>query len=129
MKEFFKNIFRKSSEEMIVPATVNTYNFELNIDQLTIGYLSYKEGEWTFSYSADFRNQNDYRRLTGFSDLNKVYKADELWPFFKVRIPGLKQPMIQEILSKENLSENNEAALLKRFGRKTSTNPYILEVA
>lgn len=104
-----------------------TIEFELKINELIIGHLSVEDGQWVFKYSEQFKNQNEYARLTGFSDLNKIYKADVLWPFFKVRIPGLKQPMIRDIIKSENLDESNEALLLKRFGRLTMTNPYILE--
>jgi len=44
-------------------------------------------------------------------------------------IPGLKQPKIQEILEEENIDKNDEVALLYRFGRRTTSNPYILEPA
>jgi len=94
---------------------------------LVIGHLTVEEGKWVFRYAEDFRNQTKYARLTGFSDLNKVYKADVLWPFFKIRIPGLKQPMIRDIIEAEQLDESNEAILLKRFGKWSMSNPYILE--
>ena len=44
----------------------------------------------------------------------------------EARIPGLKQPAIKEILEKESIDKENEAALLVRFGRKTIANPYEL---
>ena len=109
--------------------TDRSHRFTLKIDDIIVGHLQIEDGLWKFNYSDEFKNQNEYRRLTGFSDLNKVYSSEELWPFFKVRIPGLKQPMIQEILEKENLDKSNEAALLKRFGNRTMTNPYILEAS
>ena len=59
-------------------------------------------------------------------DLDKVYKKETLWPFFLVRIPGLKQPAIKEIIEKENIDSQNEAALLKRFGKHSISNPYEL---
>jgi len=49
-----------------------------------------------------------------------------LWPFFGIRIPGLKQPAIQEILRNENIETDNDVELLKRFGQKTISNPYEL---
>jgi HipA-like protein len=129
MRAFFKNMFSKTEDEQFVIDDSKPYRFTLKIDHLPVGHLEIKDGSWFFKYSQEFRNQEHYRRLIGFSDLNKEYKSEELWPFFKVRIPGLKQPMIQEIIKNENLDKNNEAILLKRFGVRTMTNPYILEAS
>jgi len=103
--------------------------FALKIDDLVIGYLRAADSIWSFEYSEAFRNQEKYRRLVGFSDLNKTYTSDVLWPFFKIRIPGLKQPMVKEIIQEEDLDVTNEAQLLERFGRKSMSNPYILELS
>ena len=118
-------LFNKGDEEFSVDHT-HSHRFLLSIEGLNIGELSYSNGLWKFRYSEDFRKQDTYRRLTGFSDLNKEYESNELWPFFKIRIPGLKQPMIQEILKDEQIDQKNEAELLKRFGTRTMTNPYVL---
>jgi hypothetical protein len=40
----------------------------------------------------------------------------------------LGQPRIREIIKAEQLDINNEAQLLRRFGRKTIANPYELTV-
>ncbi len=103
--------------------------FTLKVDDLNIGILHTKDGEWFFKYSPEFKKRGDYNRIVGFPDLDKVYQSQTLWPFFQVRIPGLKQPAIKEILQKENINENSEVDLLKRFGKKTITNPYELEFA
>lgn len=129
MKSLIRKIFGKSEEEEFVIDRSKPQQFSLKVDNLEIGQLEAKDGIWVFRYSEEFRNQHHYRRLTGFSDLNKEYRSDELWPFFKTRIPGLKQPMIQEILAKENIDKSNEAMLLKRFGKNTMTNPYVLEAS
>ena len=128
MKEFIKKFFKKDNEHQISFEFDGIIKFNLKINDITIGYLKIEDKKWTFRYSDEFKIQDQYRRLAGFSDLNKTYESDELWPFFKIRIPGLKQPMVKEILEKENLTESNEALLLKRFGRKSMSNPYILEV-
>lgn len=130
MIEFFRKIINKGQNSS--PIEINfegEIKFTLKINDLVIGYLSIEDKQWVYTYSDEFKAQDEYDRLTGFSDLNKVYRADVLWPFFKVRIPGLKQPMIRDIIKSENLDENNEAILLKRFGRLTMTNPYILDVS
>jgi len=124
----FSKIFRKNGENYRVNHD-QAYHFTLKIDSLNVGYLEHKNGERVFNYSDEFKQQRKYRRLIGFSNLNKEYVSNELWPFFKIRIPGLKQPMIREIIEKEKLDNQNEAALLKRFGYQIMTNPYILEAS
>ena len=104
--------------------------FILMVDDIRIGILDCRKGEWFFKYTDDFKKNTDkYNRITGFPDLNKTYQSDMLWPFFQIRIPGLKQPAIQEILENEKIDKANEVALLKRFGQKTIANPYELIVA
>jgi hypothetical protein len=130
MVALLKRLFNKDEDENIRPSELNTnekIRFTLKIDDLHIGYLYAEDGLWYFRYSDDFINQNQYARLTGFSDLHKIYKSEELWPFFKIRIPGLKQPMIKDIIKSEKLDGSNEAVLLRRFGWKSMSNPYLLE--
>jgi len=130
MFKIFKNILNKGEEENSKPIEFQfdgEIKFTLSIVDLVIGALSIEDGMWVFRYSEAFKAQDKYERLTGFSDLDKTYRAEVLWPFFKIRIPGLKQPMIRDIIRDENLDEDNEAALLKRFGRQSMSNPYILE--
>ena len=127
---FIRNLFKKSDSGLIPTIDSNSsVKFVLKIGDLEIGYLTVEDELWTFIYSDKFKEQDRYGRLVGFSDLNKTYKNEELWPFFKIRIPGLKQPKVQEILKKENIDKNDEVSLLSRFGRKITSNPYILEPA
>lgn len=132
MFDLFRKIIRKGDSTNLKPIEIEftgQIKFVLKIKQLEIGHLSVEDGLWNYRYSEEFKNQDKYARLTGFSDLNKIYKAEVLWPFFKIRIPGLKQPMIRDIIEAENLDSKNEAVLLKRFGKKSMANPYILEPA
>lgn len=101
--------------------------FLLQVDNIRVGNLYCKNGEWYFKYTDEFKTKSDvYNRIIGFPDLDKTYKSELLWPFFQVRIPGLKQPAIQEILKSEKIDEFNEVQLLKRFGKKIIANPYEL---
>ena len=128
MKEYFRNFFNKSDNKKKVSIEFDgVIKFTLKIEDLIIGNLELKEKHWVFYYSEDFKTQNVYRRLAGFSDLEKTYESQVLWPFFKIRIPGLKQPMIREIIESEKLNKDDEASLLRRFGRVTMSNPYVLE--
>jgi HipA-like protein len=127
MLPFLKKFFSKSEGvEAKLPLTEKD-TFVLKVDDLDLGILQCENGEWLFHYTDEFKqHQDEYSRIIGFSDLNKEYKSHSLWPFFSIRIPGLKQPAIREILKEENIDEQNEAALLRRFGRKTIANPYEL---
>jgi HipA-like protein len=126
----FINWFSKSEDDFEMQVQLpkdEEAKFILMVDNIRIGILYCEKGEWYFKYTDDFKTHSDeYNRITGFPDLNKTYKSDTLWPFFQIRIPGLKQPAIQEILEKEKIDKENEVALLKRFGKKTITNPYEL---
>ena len=95
--------------------------FVLKYKNLTIGKLTLDNGEWKFEYTEAFKNQNNITPLSNFPSLNKVYTSSELWPFFATRIPSLTQ-----LQQKHENVERNEAALLKRFGARTITNPFVL---
>jgi len=130
MLKKLKSWFRKDGEDELVHLPKERdVRFILTVDDITVGYLQSKAGDWYFQYTSQFQNHPDYNRITGFPELTKVYKSEELWPFFRIRIPGLKQPVVQEILQKEKIDEHDEVELLKRFGKKTIANPYELVVA
>ncbi len=126
MIKMLNKLFSKSEEEidLVLPVKADGQMI-LKLENLVIGYLSCKNGEWTFKYSEEFKNQNDYHKIIGFPELDEEYKSNDLWPFFRIRIPGLKQPAIREIIEIENI-QTNEYELLKRFGKKTISNPYEL---
>ncbi len=100
--------------------------FELGYKELEIGTLIFKDGEWIFKYSEEFKSQNEIQPMIDFPDITKTYRSDELWPFFLSRIPGLSQPAVKELLRKEKINEDDEAALLKRFGKTSITSPFTL---
>jgi HipA-like protein len=100
--------------------------FELGYKELEIGTLTFKDGEWVFKYSDEFKSQTEIQAMIDFPDTNKTYRSDELWPFFLSRIPGLSQPAVKELLRKEKINEDDEAALLKRFGKTSITSPFTL---
>lgn len=127
MLKKIKSWFGKEPDEETMPLPKEKdAKFELRVDNIKVGYLCCKDGDWYFQYTEDFKNHKEYNRIIGFPDLDRVYKNDELWPFFRIRIPGLKQPAVQEILAKEKIDKNDEVELLKRFGEKSIANPYEL---
>ncbi len=126
-KKLIKDLFRKNDEDVLDIPLDSTINFILKLDNLKVGYLSFDE-YWHFKYADEFKKEiKNLHTVPGFSDINKEYTNKHLWPFFKVRIPGLKQPAVKEIIKDESL-RLDEVSLLKRFGFKSIASPYILAI-
>jgi HipA-like protein len=100
--------------------------FLLVYEGLPVGVLSVANGLWTFRYTDEFRKQKKVQPLVEFQDSSTTYKSRELWPFFAMRIPSLKRESVHEIVEKEAIDEKNEVELLRRFGKRTSANPFEL---
>lgn len=128
MLNVIKRFFTKNEDATAHLPKNEKATFLLKVDNIKVGTLHCENGQWEFKYTSDFKKNNEYNKIIEFSNLDKVYRNETLWPFFQIRIPGLKQPAVQEILKKENIDEENEFELLKRFGSKTIANPYELEL-
>ena len=130
MLDSIRNLFQKSKGEttdLHLPKEERQI-FALHIGNVPVGELVCQDGEWIFTYTRQFKERSDeFYPIVGFSDLEKVYRSDKLWPFFLVRIPGLGQPEVQETIRRENLDATNEAELLRRFGKRTLANPFVLD--
>ena len=119
--------FKKSENENFISLKKDeNHKFVLSYNKTEIGFLEVDKGLWKFYYSENFKVESETNYISGFPDLDKVYTSNSLWPFFKIRIPGLGQPRVQNTIKKEQISENDELALLKRFGQKSISNPYLL---
>ena len=121
-----KILSRQDGREQLLTPEQETADFRLQYRDLEIGLLSLHDGKWHFAYTDDFRSQKGVPPLTDFPDLDKHYESEALWPFFAVRIPGLGQPAVQRVIDREDLDKRNEAQLLKRFGKTTIANPFVL---
>jgi len=122
-----KNLFKKNDDDKLSLLDSKVSQFVLKIDETLVATLCSKNGEWHFKYSPEFkRKRKGYRKIMGFPDIDKEYVENFLWPFFKTRIPSLKQPLVRDIIKKEKIEED-EASLLQRFGEKSISNPYTLE--
>jgi len=107
-------------------AEVRKVAFRLKHGDLEIGVLSHEDEKWTFRYSEAFRLRDDRRPLVQFPDTSKVYESPDLWPFFGLRIPSLKQPLVSKIVTDEHIDTSDGVDLLRRFGRRTISNPFEL---
>jgi len=103
-----------------------TFVFVLHYEDLEIGRLKVENGEWQFAYSDTFKSQDELKPLTDFPYVDRVYSDHDLWPFFSLRIPSLKQRSVKEFMQAKQIDEPDEATLLERFGRRTASNPYEL---
>ena len=126
-----KILSREGGREYVQPSKEEKADFLLRVRERTghtldVGRLSLREGTWHFEYTNAFRRQKRIRPIVNFPHLDKHYKSDTLWPFFVIRIPGLKQPAIQSEIKENELDERNEAQLLKHFGKTSIANPFIL---
>ncbi|MDP3928856.1 MAG: HipA N-terminal domain-containing protein [Bacteroidota bacterium] len=128
LQKFFNFLSKEDDlEDFHQMPTNQNAKFILSVDKINIGHLICENGEWFFKYTNEFKNHaEEYKTIVGFPDLNKIYKSDALWPFFQVRIPGLKQPAIREVIENEKIDKDDKVELLKRFGQKTIANPYEL---
>ncbi|MCB0704045.1 MAG: HipA N-terminal domain-containing protein [Saprospiraceae bacterium] len=102
--------------------------FKLMFKDLTIGVLYVNDGIWEFQYSPEFKSQNILKPLPDFPDLSKKYSSEELYPFFVQRIPSDSQPKVMEVIKEEKIDQNNEVALLERFGKFSTNNPFKLTI-
>lgn len=102
-------------------------DFVLRYRNVDIGWLSLKDGEWTFRYADAFsRFPKSLRTITEFPDISKTYHSSDLWPFFAVRIPSLRQASVKKILESEQIDATDKARLLARFGRRAVSSPFEL---
>jgi HipA-like protein len=104
-------------------------SFKLMYKNLVIGNLLFENGKWSFYYTNEFKSQSHLKTISDFPDLDKNYQEEELWPFFASRIPSKNQPMVLEAISKKLISSFDEVTMLEKFGKKTITNPFVLEYA
>jgi HipA-like protein len=128
IKSAFLRTRAEGHEAVVTPEGVDA-QFVLVYGDLVIGTLRLHQQTWEFAYSRQFIDQSDVKPLIDFPDVTKVYRADDLWPFFMARIPSMAQPKVQDVISKEGIDQTSDVELLRRFGRETITDPFVLEPA
>jgi HipA-like protein len=127
MIDKLRKLLRPQGLEEVVTPKNKKAAFVVSYKNRLIGTLSLNNGEWTFIYSDEYKNDRFIAPLFDFPDVNKKYTSDSLWSFFETRIPGLKQPSVKETLEKEKIDKTDIVALLERFGKRTVMNPFVLE--
>ncbi len=115
----------KATETMQTPTNQNMV-FHLTLKSLEIGRLCLHDGTWTYAYSDEFKQQSRIKPLVDFPTSEKIYEADELWPFFESRIPSLNQPYVRDVIARKKIDASNTAAMLTEFGHRTIANPFAL---
>lgn len=123
-----KSLWKSEGQENIITPQDYDVDFQLTYKDLKVGVLSLHDGIWTFKYSEEFKKQDQIKPLVDFPDVEKEYRSEELQPFFAHRIPGTGQPKVKKIIEKEKIDADNEAKMLERFGKKSITNPFQLQV-
>ena len=121
LKKALTRLFWSESQNDVVLASGDDATFKVSLGKLPVGTLLYMDGLWYFSYSDEFKMQNQILPLANFPSKEKEYTARELWPFFTSRIPSNAQLQIEKDTPTEDL-----VSLLMKYGRKTVSNPYVL---
>lgn len=75
------------------------------------------EFEFKYIYPAGFRAIG-FNGIEAFSDFNKIYTRDKLFPVFSSRLPSKNRKDISKILKKYGLEKYDEFQLLVKSGGK-----------
>ena len=121
MKKDFKNLiwFDGVNKDFTMDEN-REFAFSLSLGSLVIGFLSFFDKTWHFSYSDEFKSQNAILPIINFPDVNRNYVDRQLWSFFASRIPSKAQRI------GGNKDSNDVYYLLKKYGKNVIANPYIL---
>lgn len=119
IKEKIKLFWHDSDETNYKAVEGESGRFDLYLNSLLIGTLTYDHGTWKFVYSDEFKHQSGYAPLVNFPDSNQEYVSTQLWPFFASRLPGNTQ-------IDNSTNEYGIVELLRKYGKHVITNPYTL---
>lgn len=98
--------------------------------RLHVGTLSEEGDEYVYRYSPEFKDQNEVPPISAFPEVGRVYRAklDELWTFFRVRLPPTNRQDVKQVISDRGLDEADVMQLLGVIGRRSIATPYELEL-
>lgn len=133
MLSLLRRLFRTDGHEDPEFKALEPASFQLQYEDLLVATLRTAGNGWEFEYSPAFRSQvdqpNGIQPLIEFPDVGKIYKADELWPFFMARIPSPAQPQVRDRIRELRIDERDAVRLLREFGERSITNPFKLKSA
>lgn len=121
IKEKIKLFWHDSEQTNYKAVAGESGRFDLYINKLLVGTLTFQNNKWRFVYSDDFKNQSEYVPLVNFPSINQVYESDQLWPFFASRLPGSTQ-------LNDSAENSSVIELLRKYGQHVITNPYKLQM-
>lgn len=121
LKKIFRLFWSENFREENIFSNESEARFDIKLDHLLIGTLIYNREKWSFSYSEEFKLQNQISPLTNFPVKERLYESKDLWPFFALRIPSNAQLQLGRNQQKDDIIK-----LLSKYGRRTITNPYEL---
>ena len=103
---------------------------DINNNKYLLGILYKKEGMYYFEINEDGLKIALRHGCFGIGKINileKTNKSEELFDFFKNRIPSKDNPDIDKFLSSIGLDDYDEYEILKRTGTRLLTDRYYLE--
>lgn len=125
MKNWILKLLPGESDSLLQNDKTGKERFKLTYKSDVIGWLVYENGEWVFAYSDDFKTRRHLQPLADFPNLDRVYQAEALWPFFASRIPGSGQPRVRTFVQRHQ-GKVFDVDLLKEFGTSNIANPFTL---
>lgn len=96
--------------------------------RVRVGTLTVEGDEFVFVYDTEFATNPTVRPLVGFSQLDKVYRSNELWPFFKTRIPPVDRDDVRVQLQQSNVEASDTLRVLGTVARAAIASPYVFEL-
>jgi len=110
---------------------LNLYWEDKDKNVYLLGKLYKKETKHYFDINEEGLKKATHHGCFGIGEINLQYTnhvSDELFSFFKRRIPSKDNPNIEEILKELNLSEYDEMEILKKTKGVLITDRYYLEI-
>lgn len=103
-------------------------HLQVSLGDRQIGELERREGRF-FRYLAAFRELR-LSPIPGFPDVDRKdpYVSDQLFAFFRERLPDRNRPEIQELIKTRHVPEDDELQLLAELSRRSVTDPFELKL-
>ncbi len=103
---------------------------DIDNNEYLLGKLYKKENYYYFEINEDGLGMALRHGCFGIGQINileKINKSEELFDFFKNRIPSKDNPNIDNFLRSIGLDEYDEYEILKRTGARLLTDRYFLK--